>query len=86
MVALPDTVHRDTIECSIDEKGRLEVRAQNKALEHDEQKRNIPIGFRQDQNAVSGIRIYELVTGIRIYRYKNLPVYEFELYEYVESR
>ncbi|KAI1704370.1 hsp20/alpha crystallin family domain-containing protein [Ditylenchus destructor] len=45
MVALPDTVHKDTIECSIDEKGRLEVRAQNKALEQDEQKRNIPIGF-----------------------------------------
>ncbi|KAI1710126.1 hsp20/alpha crystallin family domain-containing protein [Ditylenchus destructor] len=56
MVALPDTVHKDTIECSIDEKGRLEVRAQNKALEQDEQKRNIPIGFRQnqDQNVVNG--------------------------------
>ncbi|KAI1699027.1 hsp20/alpha crystallin family domain-containing protein [Ditylenchus destructor] len=42
-VALPENVQKDTVQCSMDKKGRLQVRAQNKALEQEQFERNIPI-------------------------------------------
>ncbi|KAI1710223.1 hsp20/alpha crystallin family domain-containing protein [Ditylenchus destructor] len=55
MVALPEDVLKETVQCNIDERGRLEVRAHSKSLPG-QQRKNIPIGFRKsdDQQQIGG--------------------------------
>uniref|UniRef100_A0AC34PWK2 SHSP domain-containing protein n=1 Tax=Panagrolaimus sp. JU765 TaxID=591449 RepID=A0AC34PWK2_9BILA len=43
-VTIPEEVKKDTIQCDIDERGKLVVHGAKLALE-DQKKRNIPIGF-----------------------------------------
>ncbi|KAI1711205.1 hsp20/alpha crystallin family domain-containing protein [Ditylenchus destructor] len=54
MVALPENVQKDTVQCSIDERGRLEVRAHSKTLPMGQQRKNIPIGFRKSEQQIEG--------------------------------
>lgn len=48
-VRLPEAVKKDSLECSLDEKGRLEIRAERQPIPED-QKRNIPIGQGENDN------------------------------------
>ncbi|KAI1708546.1 hsp20/alpha crystallin family domain-containing protein [Ditylenchus destructor] len=54
MVALPENVQKDTVQCNIDERGRLEVRAHSKTLPLAQQRKNIPIGFRKSEQQNGG--------------------------------
>lgn len=45
-IKLPETIHKETIECNLDEKGRLEVTANHKDTPK-VTRQSIPIGFKQ---------------------------------------
>ena len=65
-VTLPESVHRETIQCNIDDQGRLEVRAERK-VQDQKPKVSIPIGFKSaaDKALNNGTAAAEKMDGVQ---------------------